>query len=330
MSNEHKERPMSVTALPGARQQTQAIQRPHPLLSVLAWELRRFRASRLFWIQALCFFVLVLFMIWATQSSKQIPVPSPHGFTFVVSVAGTSVWGLLRSLQAGLLLLPGLLLPFVNADGVTRDIQRRTHELLMATALSSRAYVWGRYLVGLLMSLGLSVLMLAAILAMDLLLHLTVSTDQLPPIGDVLILWVGIIVPATILLSSLSFALGTLLPRQSMLVKIIILLAWFIAVVIPPSRLDPDVGPPAWYSAWDPTSAATVSKLLVPYHSDFMRLFQTATSAEQAQQMLLTVENTLYSVGSWLAPHLIEAGLSLLLVVVAAVGFRRFRNTFGA
>ena len=228
---------MSATVLT-THQETRAGAAASPLLTVLAWELRRFLASRLLWIQALCFFVLMLLMIWATQSPKQIPISSPHGFTFAVSVAGTSVWGLLNSLQAGLLLLPGLLLPFVNADGVTRDVQRRTHELLMTTALPSRAYVWGRYLVGLLKSLGLSLLMLAAILALDLLLHLTVSTNPLPPIGDVLVLWVGMIVPATILLSSASFAFGTLLPRRSMLVKIVILLAWFIGVVILPASLD--------------------------------------------------------------------------------------------
>ncbi len=32
---------MTTTVLNGPRQQTQAMHRPHPLLSVLAWELRR-------------------------------------------------------------------------------------------------------------------------------------------------------------------------------------------------------------------------------------------------------------------------------------------------
>src|SRR5579862_1011770 len=123
--NTFKEHDMSTTTLTSSRTPArQAMQRPHPLLSVLTWELRRFLASRLFWMQALCFFGLMLFFIWATQSPKQMPISSPHGFTFVVSVAGTSIWGLLLSLQAGILLLPGLLLPFVTADGVTRDLQR--------------------------------------------------------------------------------------------------------------------------------------------------------------------------------------------------------------
>jgi len=325
-SNKHKERSMTTPALTTSRKPTRATLRPHPLLAVLAWELRRFRASRLFWIQALGFFCLALFFIWATQGPSHIPANFSNGSVSDISVAGTSVWGLLLSLQAGLLLLPGLLLPFVNADGVTRDLQRRTHELLMTTALPSRAYVWGRYLMGLLVSLGLAVLLLAAILLMYLLLHLTVPSDPLPQIGAVLLLWVGIFVPATILLSSVSFALGTLLPRLSTLVKIIMLLAWFIAVVFLPSSIGSPKLPPAWYPAWDPTSAATVSVMLLNYTPDFQNQLHTATSVAQVQHILLTVENTLPNIGSWFAPHLIEAGLSLVLVVLVAFTFQRFRQ----
>ncbi len=318
---------MTTTTHTISEQQTAITRRASPLLSVLTWELRRFRASRLFWIQALGFFCLALFFIWATQGPSHIPANSSNGSVSDISVAGTSVWGLLLSLQAGLLLLPGLLLPFVNADGVTRDLQRRTHELLMTTALPSRAYVWGRYLMGLLVSLGLAVLLLAAILLMYLLLHLTVPTDPPPQVGAVLLLWVGMIVPATILLSSVSFALGTLLPRQSTLVKIVILLAWVIGVVFLASVLDRSNAPSAGYSAWDPTSAATVSGLLVPYQPDLQNQLRTVTSQAQAQHILLTVENSLPDLGSWFAPHLIEAGLSLLLVVLVAFAFQRFRNT---
>jgi hypothetical protein len=47
--------------------------------------------------------------------------------------------------------LLGLYLPFIAADGVARDVQRRTHELLMASAVPSRAYIWGRFLSSLLL-----------------------------------------------------------------------------------------------------------------------------------------------------------------------------------
>ncbi|HLV98522.1 MAG TPA: ABC transporter permease subunit [Ktedonobacterales bacterium] len=316
---------MSTATLTSARKSTQAIERPHPLLSVLTWELRRLLASRLFWIQALCFFVLVLFVIWVGREPDQFGFNTFNGF-----VAGTSAWGLLHILPTGLLVLLALLLPFVAADSVTRDLQRRTHELLMTTALPTWAYVWGRYLIGLLVSLGLAVLLLFAILLMGLLLHLTVPNYPAPEIGNVLILWGGMVVPATILVSSVSFALGTLFPRLSLLIKIGMLVVWFVGAIMLPAGLGDQTAPPAWYSAWDPTSAATAKGMLFQNTIDFQNLTANPTGAAQFQTAILTIENRLSDLGAWLAPHLILACLSLLLVVLAAFTFQRFRNTFGA
>ena len=314
----------STPALTSARHTTQSV-RPQPLLTVLRWELRRFSSSRLFWLQALCFFVLVFFALWLGRESNTFTLfGSLSGF-----VAGTSAWGLVSSLRDGLLLLPGLLLPFANADGVTRDLQRRTHELLMTTALPSWAYVWGRYLTGLLMSLGLAVLMLAAILGAGTLHYLTIPAYPAPDVGNVLILWGGMVVPATVLLSSVSFALGTLLPRQSLLIKIGILLAWFVGMFMLPRGLSDTTGPAAWYSAWDPTSAVTAQGMLLQYSTDFQNQTAHLTSEAQLQHILLSVENQVPNLGTWLAPHLLVAGASLLLVMLAAFSFQRFRNTFG-
>ena len=71
-----------------------------------------------------------------------------------------------------------------------------------------------------------------------------------------------------------------------------------------------------------------MSGLLVPYQPDLMSQLRTITSQAQAQHILLSVENTWPDPGSWFAPHLIEAGLSLLLVVLVAFTFQRFRNAF--
>lgn len=319
---------MSATTLTNTHQQTRAIARPHPLLSVLTWELRRFSASRLFWLQALGFFVLSLFITWAGHSDLSI---ATSAFTFNGAVANTSPWGIIGRLPTSGLLLLGLLLPFINAEGVTRDLTRRTHELFMTTAVPSWAYVWGRYLIGLLMSLGLALLLLAAYLVLGLGWHLVDPTYPLPVIGGVLLLWVGMVVPATVLLSSLSFALGTLLPRQANLVKVVVLLGWFIAAFIVPAiaNLPSDQAkPPAWYIAWDPTSAAVSFAMLPQYMSAWEKLFPTATSAAQAQTIFVAIENKIPDVSAWFAPHLIEALLSLLLVALAAFTFHRFRNAF--
>ncbi len=295
-----------------------ASSRPNPVLAVVGWELRRFCASRLFWLQALGFFGFSLFLTWVQGTILHIDYRRFSGF-----IAGTSAWGLTLTLPTVLLLLV-LLLPFVTADGVTRDLQRRTHELLMTTALPTWAYVWGRYLMGLVMSLGLAGLLLGATMGMGLLLHLTIPTYPLPQLGAVLLLWVGMILPATVLVSSLSFALGTLFPRQSTQVKIVILVGWVVGVEILPIGLGRNLSS-TWYSDWDPTSAVTALKMLSQYPVDQLH---TATSTAQFQQTLLTLENMSPNIGGWFAPHLALAGVGLVLVVLAALAFQRFRETF--
>ena len=280
---------MSTIALTHAHQQSRALRRPHPLVAVIAWELRRYRASRLFWLQALGFFGLVLFVTWASQMPSQFNLGNAN-VTFIGFVAGTSAWGLLLTLPTGVLLLLGLLLPFVNADGVSRDLSRRTHELLMTTPLPNWAYVWGRYLVGLLMSLGLALLLLAALLGMGVVSHLTDPTYPSPELGPVLLLWVGMVMTATVVVSSLSFALGTCVPAaehpgqdrdHAGLVH------WGPCA---PWRRG-QTGFPAWYSNWDPTSATTALGLLPGYGAAFNKLLHAATSAAQFQQGLIAIEN---------------------------------------
>ncbi|EFH79586.1 ABC transporter permease [Ktedonobacter racemifer] len=314
---------MHITALTGTGKRTRSLDKSlRPLARVMAWELRRFCASRLFWLQALGFFCFLLFLTWA----QGMPDSFRHAKGAVVLsgfVAGTSAWGLLLTLPLALVLLV-LLLPFVTADGVTRDLQRRTHELLLTTALPTWAYIWGRYLIGLVMSLGLALLMLTALLGMGWFLHLTVPAYPLPSIDVVLLLWIGMVVPATVLVSSLSFALGTLLPRSSLLVKVMILVGWIVGAVVLPMGFG-DTPPPGWYVNWDPTSAVTALGLLSPY--DFSDAAARATSEAQLQQFLPIVENKMPALSGWFASHLLLAGLSLLLVLVASLVFKRSRET---
>jgi ABC-type transport system involved in multi-copper enzyme maturation permease subunit len=324
-TNNHKEIRMHTVTVPAARRQTLTPRRPSPLVRVVNWELRRVLASRLFWVQALCFFALMLYWVWVGRESRFMTPTTPP-----VIVAGTSAWGLMFFLPNGLGLL-GLLMPFVTADGVARDLHRRTHELVMTTALPGWAYVWGRYVAGLTMGLGLAVVMLAAILGEGVFLHLTIPDYPVPDIGNVLILWGGLVVSATILLSSVSFALGTQFPRQSLLSKIGIVLAWFLGTFILPGEMGLTfvTKPPAWYSAWDPTSVATAFDGISQFTVEFQNQTAHLTSAAQAQHLVLSLENTMPDLAGWFTPHLLVAGLSLLLVMLAVFGFQRFRNTFG-
>lgn len=317
----------TTTALTGARQATRSIQRPQPLLAVVSWELRRFGTSRNFWLQALGFFCLTLLVTWMGRAASCFGTGiGGADLTFISAcVSGTSAWGF-EQVFPGYILLLGVILPFVNAESVSRDLSRRTHELLMTTSLPTSAYVWGRYLVGLLMSLGLAVLMLAGIVGMGEALRLTDASYATPVIGNLLILWAAMILPATIMVSAVSFALGTVLPRQANLVKILILIAWFFGVVIVPTSL---ASIPAWYARWDLTGAATARTTLTHYRDGVPNL-RDVTTLTQLLQGLQSVENALPNISAWLAPRLIEAGLSLLLVAVVAFGFQRFRGALSA
>ena len=129
------------------------------------------------------------------------------------------------------------------------------------------------------------------------------------------------VLPATVLVSSLGFALGTLLPRRTTLVKIVILLGWIMGAVILPRGLGKTT-PPAWYVNWDPTSAITALGMLPQYSFDL----RAVTSAAQLQQLILTIENKMPDLAGWFAPHLLLAGFSLVLVLVAALAFKRSRD----
>ena len=322
---------MSTTVLAGSGQQARPIDRGLvPLWSVLAWEIRRLSASRLFWSQAIGLLGFLLLLTWVLRVAEHSTViRSGRGLqTWEMSafVAGTSPDGLLIILPTILLVLV-LLLPFVSADGVTRDVTRRTHELVVTTSVPTWAYVWGRYLAVLGTSLGLALLLLLALIAMGEILHLTIADYPEPVIGGTLLLWVGMVVPATVLVGGVGFALSTLAPRFSVLVKVVILVGWIVgAEVIPISMrgLQPGaINPPSWYVDWDPTSAITAIGLLPAYH---VKPGPSITSDASFQQLLLSVENKIPTTTGWLDPHLLLILPALALVLIASLGYRRCRD----
>jgi hypothetical protein len=192
----------------------------------------------------------------------------------------------------------------------------------MTTTLPIWAYVWGRYLVGLLISLGLTLLMLAAILVMGVVLHLTIAAYPWPSMGAVLLFWVGMVLPATVLVSGAGFAMATLLPHLSTPIKVAFLLVWIVGVFIIP-RAGGD-HPPTWYVNWDPTSAVTARGLLEQY--SIGDLLRTANSEALFQNALVAMENKVPAIGGWFASHLLLGGLGLVLVLVVPLAFRRSRD----
>src|SRR5260370_27745908 len=85
--------PVNTTALTIPAKRPRTIQRTHPVLAVMGWELRRFRASRFFWLQALGFFCFLVLFTWAQAAREQVSQGSPVGF-----IARTSASGLRHTL----------------------------------------------------------------------------------------------------------------------------------------------------------------------------------------------------------------------------------------
>jgi len=319
---------MSTTVLTGSGQQARPIDRGLvPLWSVLAWEIRRLSASRLFWSQAIGLLGFLLLLTWVLRVSGHEGFvhrgPDQQAGEMSAFVAGASPEGLLQILPTILLVLV-LLLPFVTADGVTRDVTRRTHELVVTTSVPTWAYVWGRYLAALGTSLGLALLLLLALIAMGEILHLAIADYPAPVIGGTLLLWVGMVVPATVLVGGVGFALSTLAPRFSALVKVAILVGWIVgAEVIPISTGWTARSAPSWYVDWDPTSAITAIRLLATYT---LKLGPSITSDASLQQLMISVENKVPTTTGWLGPHLLLILPAPALVLIASLGYRRCRD----
>jgi ABC-type transport system involved in multi-copper enzyme maturation permease subunit len=290
--------------------QVRRLQRRDALARVMSWELRRFGASRILWVQALAFFVFLLLITWAQRAPDHFGMGA-NGAT-VVDLAGTSAWGLLVTLPTSMLPLV-LLVPFLMTDGVTRDLQRRTYELVMTTVLPAWAYVWGRFLAGLLVCLSLALLLLAAVLSTGAILHWTVPHYPFPAISAALLLWVAMVVPATILAASCGFAFGTLFPSLSTPIKVVILAAWILGGVIVRGWLQNGI-PPSWYVNWDPTSTITGLGVAQQY---------SLNTGAIDYQLFDAIENKLFTIGTWFPAHLVLGGVGLLLVLFVSRAFKR-------
>jgi hypothetical protein len=249
-------------------------------------------------------------------------------YTFSSNALYLSPAWLSDRLYRGSLLLLLLVLPFVCADGVTLDLKRRTHELLMTTAIPSWAYVWGRFLMTLLLGMGLAVELLAAILVMGFAFHLSVGGHDYPAprVGPVLAFWAALALPTIMLVGSVSFVLGTLLPRRANLVKIGVMVGWFTWAMIVNGRAFWHQLP-NWYVNWEPTGAF----LSGAYDQTFASLVGTAGARPTPSQALLQsiFDSTRYQLPdfwSWLGPHLVWAALGLALIAYVALSFKRFRT----
>jgi ABC-type transport system involved in multi-copper enzyme maturation permease subunit len=320
---------------------------PNPLLTVLRWELRRALASRAtLTISALLVGFLVLLLIFSLQVqdySVSGVAYAPHGTPIQRTLSGivtrNSLFGLAIIFPITLLEF-GLFLPFVSADGVSLDLKRHTHEILMTSALPSRAYIWGRYLAALLAAFGMACLLLLALLLVGVGLHLH-APDYYPALDlpGTLVIWVVVVIPPTLVFTSLCFAFGLLLPRQSNLVKAGAVFIWFaFGLVLQAFVFDqvrygtgyPQGNLPAWWTAyetWQPTNTDSGHLFLEQFlHRLNAILTNGALSAQQAQQRATALYGQMPDLGSFAAAHVVWIVVGAAAVALASLSFRRFRS----
>ncbi len=299
--------------------------RSNGLFAVIRWEIRRLASTRSTWISALLVFVLAGLVEWALSTNTDPQTISSAFGTRTFGIDWLSPYGLFHTMPTYLGMIMALFVPFLCTDAVARDLKRRTHELLMTTSLPSWAYVCGRYLVSLLLSLGLAGVMFLAIISVVLIVHQFQSPDlSVPPdLAHITILWAVIFLPPVLIVSSISFALGTLRPRLSMIIKIVILLVWFLSAPII-SRL-----PFKNLAAWDPTS-----QLVAQAQSTGQVITQLVQQTQHVTNQvffskLVAFEQQLPDMSTWLVPRLVWIGFGIACVALATVLFHRFRDMHG-
>ncbi len=259
-----------------------------------------------------------------------------------------TLWGLIAIFPITLVEF-GVFLPFVTADGVSLDLNRRTHELLMTTPVPSWAYVWGRYLARMLIALGMAGVYLLAILTMAVELHLVHPTDSAQAAGSfvnpaldvpgAIAIWAVIALPPAVLLGSLGFALGILLPRRSNLIKSGLVFAWFAGGLFLPAYLFGQVrdlsafhqgNPPAWWTAyenWTPINTDAGHLFLEHFLQRLNAIVANGALSDRAiQQQAQALTQQMPDLASFVWPHLVGVAVCLIIVVGASLTFRRFRN----
>jgi ABC-type transport system involved in multi-copper enzyme maturation permease subunit len=239
-----------------------------------------------------------------------------------VTIFATSAVGMILTIPIVLLPVFGLLLPFITADVVAHDYKQRVHEILMATNISTRAYTWGRFFASLCVSLILAILMLVTILIMGLMFHLVLPNYPSPNIVGAIIIWSVTVIPVTIVISCISFTAGTLFPRFTTLMKIMIIIGWiYIAIII---RAPDNTH---WFTYWNPTSAGMSSALQGQFFQHYDSVVRDVVESDRKAEIAFQLQQQLPDVSPWITPYIALVGSGILLVTFAVVGFRRFRNT---
>ena len=281
---------------------------PSPLLSVWGWEIRRVFENPLNWAFTLASFLFFLAMMWFKHAWN---MGTDTGSQF--TLYGTSAIGLLYEFTVVLMFVFAFMLPFVVTEGIARDYKKRMHEVIMATSLSTPAYVWGRFLAVLSIAFGQALLMLLAGLVMGSILHLRNDAYPQPLLSNLIIVWALIVIPPMILITGIGFSLGTFWPRRTRLIMLGILIAWILLFTLGSIlRLNP--------------TGSSIVVSIIPQLMQKANASLASLPLDQRAAWVQQLQANLPDVGGWIIPQYGLAAAGILLVGITTAGFRRFRN----
>lgn len=204
---------------------------------------------------------------------------------------------------------------------IADDVEARMHDLLMATALGNRAYVWGRFLAGSLACLGLTLIAAAGAAAAHLALHLNAPHLFDSPSWTAYALAWGLNAPMhAVFATALAFSMGTRYPRLARTTAIGGALVWWMISVGALSS----VFPPNLYP-WLPVPREIANALYI-YYQDHFRLALTASGdASDIVSVGRAVARVIPDLSIWWSQTLYPL-VALIVVEATARRFDRFRH----
>jgi len=109
---------------------------------------------------------------------------------------------------------------------------------------------------------------------------------------------------------------GALWPRRATPIKLVILVGWVALAAVGESHL------PAWVAYWNPTSYSLAGASETQLIQQSQAIAATADRVAVAQALPMRLP----AMQPWLLPHLGLIVVGIGLAVIAAAGFRRFRD----
>jgi ABC-type transport system involved in multi-copper enzyme maturation permease subunit len=187
------------------------------LWTVMRLELMLYRRGKAIWIVGL---IMAFFGVWAASGIREMPDAAWTNFGITTA------------------LFISLILTFATGDQVSRDRERRLDGVLLSTPISTAAYVWGKYLAGLVMLLGLAGIGLIAAILADQFYNWQNPPGVLghalfPPLGpqSYIVIWCWLVVVPTIFGAALVLAEITITRGQRIVAYMCVLIIWITSLI---------------------------------------------------------------------------------------------------